>query len=322
MDYIYSSRRFDRMAYGIPDSLHSWHILVHLAFITITSQKGLINGAGLLLFHLIIMEGLIATGHFYLFFINVFSQTVPSDSTEFCYYSMLCYWTTAFVANWLAVFLSINRLVAVAKPHLYRYLTTLCARRAMLIGSWILGLTAAAPTVGHHLYRHMATIPGLCIIHYGFAPGDEHLFEVVVTLGCYVPLALTLAVYVSLFAAMKCRTRHESIPPHERSQRKYQGRSTIQRRISMARMLFISSASYCLCFYPIPVIMAFFPYVFHRYPMALLWLRTLVFAGFAAKPALYCALSVEYQQALKRLFRRKGLTTAGDASQSSVQFDS
>ncbi|XP_055348938.1 uncharacterized protein LOC129595835 [Paramacrobiotus metropolitanus] len=275
-------------------------------FLIIFSEKSLHKGTGVLMMHLILTEALLATVHFYLFCADVFRvQTGSTSNRRYCYYSMFTYWVTLFASNWSAAFLAINRLVAVARPHFYRHLTSRTMRASMVASSWLFGLGAAAPIAAGVGGRFDSMPPlGACgIVRTRLQPQTEHVYDGVTTVGMYLPLGLTLSIYIGLFTVMKSNYGQKKLTNQVQTSADQNAGRTISRRLVMARMLFASSIWYCLCFYPIPIMMAIVPQIFAKHPMALLWLRTLLFTGFSTKPIMYYTLNAEYRDTLRKICR-------------------
>lgn len=261
-------------------------LLYMVLFATVAIRKPLRTGSGVLVLHLILIEFVLATFGFFWFIVDTYlvQKGHPAQPSA-CYYYMFAYWVLLFAGNWCAAFLAINRLIAVGRPHIYKNLTTVSARCVQMVLSWVVSFAASIP-IAVGVGGDFSIMPplGNCGI---LINRKSVVYAIVSALGTYVPLVLTLVTYIALFSIMRpgCRLNRHTVKPKPKSTTETKTVNTgLQRRVAAAQMLLASTLWFCVCFLPIPLVAAADPMILMRYPLLLLWLRTLLFTAFSTKP--------------------------------------
>ncbi|XP_055335742.1 adenosine receptor A3-like [Paramacrobiotus metropolitanus] len=211
----------------------------------------------------------------------------PYDCTFTSFLMLLIVYT----ANWTAVALAANRLIAILLPYWYKRFTSPRFTACVVMMIWSMTMVCAVPTLDLLPGLKHALLPsGSC----GVVRNEGVTFAILGTLGTYVPLVLLTIMYSSLFLMFRLGRRFNE-------GRSESHKNLLKRRLSIAKVLVLSLLWYCLCTLPTVILTMFYGAWWRRDIRLLLYTRTTQILGYAASPVFFLVLRPEYRMAVKRL---------------------
>ncbi|OQV16913.1 hypothetical protein BV898_08919 [Hypsibius exemplaris] len=246
----------------------------------IASRRELHRGSGVLIIHLLAVEFCMVSIHYPITNTVTFIARYYGDPNLLrsldC--ALIQFFMTTFqhAGNWASFFLAINRFFAILVPHRYRAISSSSAILGMILSSWAISLCCNLPLyfgVGGVIGN---TISGDC----GLLKTSKIDYPFRAAFAYYIPLISLIIIYFTLFMRTNYIRRYRvavQIPTMSQLER-------ARRRLSVTKMLFVSSVFYCLCYFPAPVIVTFFPSYSFNNRDAFLYIRMLVVCGYASNP--------------------------------------
>ncbi|XP_055332331.1 histamine H2 receptor-like [Paramacrobiotus metropolitanus] len=187
--------------------------------------------------------------------------------------------------NWAGVLLALNRLVALVFPYHYtgKFSKFFAALGIPLMWSYI--FIGSIPLYNQTAVTNGLTSSGVCAIIQTFG-----LYSVVIgSCNTYLPICIMGAAYLAILINQKRAVRG-------RVGTEQPVRNNVERRLTMTKILFSTFLVNCVCLFPAPLIMHFYPLVWRSEARATLWVRTAGLAGYAVNPVLFFAISRDYRK--------------------------
>ncbi|GAU99486.1 hypothetical protein RvY_10482 [Ramazzottius varieornatus] len=269
-------------------------ILFIVLLLAVGRKRKLRAGAGILISNLLVSELLLTAIFFPLSSIAIYYSLTDSENDFFVndLALNLVRVIIIYTFHWNSLFLAVNRYCAVLHPRFYQ---RQFASRRLLFGlvilSWIIGLAITMPTYLKAVSddsRFWFEDDGSSISNNSTRSkaARKSLTFMRNTVGAYIPAVLIGTLYITVFCRItvfykgKKQSGATSLscsvsPPTESVVR--------QRRLVVAKMLFVSYWFLTLCFMTTPITYSFFPLTFLR-PEVQTWTRTLDVLGHTSNP--------------------------------------
>ncbi|GAU99485.1 hypothetical protein RvY_10481-2 [Ramazzottius varieornatus] len=269
-------------------------LLFIVLLLAVGRKRKLRAGAGILISNLLISELLLTAIFFPLSSIAIYhSLAYPKDyfllsdaALDFVRISVI------YSFHWNGAFLALNRYCAVLHPRFYQ--DKFSSRRllfGLVVLTWLIGFTIAVPTYTKNVFEDTLWYEDLSPDYSSSnnSSSKDHrksLSCIRNTFGAYIPAVLIGAIYCTLFCHIAVLYRDERRPPatSASSSASPPTESLVrQRRLAVAKMLFVSYWFFGVCFMTTPIIYSFFPSTFVR-PEVQTWTRTLDVLGHTFNP--------------------------------------
>ncbi|OWA52250.1 hypothetical protein BV898_16708 [Hypsibius exemplaris] len=203
-------------------------------------------------------------------------------------------------ANWATLSVAANRFIALVFPTYYRQV---CRNKwfniGSIAGSWIIGFLLISPYLdGYGGYYAMGPPWYRCLFYStGRFPQGNTIY-----LGFVMPMTILGVLYVSMGLKMVVpRVWNRQVVDLAVITPSLSHR--IEKRLDLARMLFVAAFFYILLYLPNPVLGWFYPWLFVGSPIGRMWLRTVYCVGFLVNPIVFLAMSREYRGELATQWR-------------------
>ncbi|OQV12417.1 hypothetical protein BV898_13293 [Hypsibius exemplaris] len=283
-------------------SLFGSVLLVLLLSASCRFRELLLRGSCILIFHSMLIQLLICAVICPI--LNISSYLTLINNTTLVHCPTLIFFNTAsdHTDNWAALFLAVNRFVAIVSPHHYDAWVSRKVLICMIIIPWLIGISDSLP-VYFGIGGQTIIGPAGCAFE---TDVDGFYGTLWFVIGAYIPIGLMGIIYTILFVRIGTanRNRPNLAVPFEPNGQNARLSTTQKRQISIAKMLIGSFAWYCICFLPGPIIVSLFPGVYAVDQMLRLWISGLLgLCGFAGCPIIFLASSADYRTGVKGLFR-------------------
>ncbi|XP_055341323.1 rhodopsin-like [Paramacrobiotus metropolitanus] len=270
-----------------------------LLLYVILNNQSLRSGCGILIAHLLFQELITCSVHYMLFSLKVFLRRLDVLWLDDCQISPVFFVIVIHAGNWSSCFLACNRLVATVFPSAYEACMTTKMTVTMIVGSWIIGALCNIPPLFGYGLRFVASHLGTCeIIRF---PGM--VFSLIAAMGAYIPITLLGIMHITIYMRIRFRWLCDAGNHSAAGCDSVVWKKRLRRRIMIARMLFASFIWYCLCFLPVPVLLAVRPDMYFGNDLVLLWSRFLLLCGYAANPLIFIAMNSQYCEAVVGLLK-------------------
>ncbi|XP_055353512.1 galanin receptor 2a-like [Paramacrobiotus metropolitanus] len=291
--------------------------LILAIYAVVKAGQNRISASQILILHFLSAELAICSG---LYPAIQFTYYLPKFrfGTYSCDIFQFFYMWIAGAEQWTMLNLSINRLMAVHFPHSYsRYVNTKSVL-VTLAFAWIVPLIVMIMLAAKFGGQSMPVyIPwGTCVVRPS-PSGQSWVLQAVNFLCMVIPLSGTLLCYaIILLGSWKKYGIRRTVPddsvltPAQQSDLQRQ-----RKKLSMARMLFVSAFWYLLCYLPHTMIVSLAPFLYAVYPHLGLWTRTVYFMGFAGNPVIFFIMSAEYRTKLVSLIHARRAVLSRPTSQ-------
>ncbi|XP_055340724.1 protein trapped in endoderm-1-like [Paramacrobiotus metropolitanus] len=278
-----------------------------LLFMAIVTSRKLRKGSGTLIAHSILIEAFLCVIGVPLIMASTYMPQFGWPSKTMCKWTMLLFYGPIFAGTWASVLIAINRFVAIFFPHVYSKLTTPPLLALVIALGWAVALASSVPmffeaggiSVG-------ATKPWYACGARQEKPG--YLYNFLVTVGTTAPAVALGVIYVSIFTLVIIRAlifrRKIDTTDKAAVARNQRAQAMTQKRLKMARMLFVSYIWFTVCYMPAPVTASVAPVLYGTSPLVSLFLRMLLEIGYATSPVIYLTMNAEYRSAAKRVLYR------------------
>lgn len=202
-----------------------------------------------------------------------------------------CDWTVYyhFVIHsfvWHECLLAVNRLVAVVFPHRYnKLLATRSAVAATLVTGYLIAFCinayplGAATAATKRVHMYVPTFPfESCLYNVQHAG----IFPIVhAVLGVYLPMSVIGLYYGTLFLAVAVKRRLNQSGRRAWMRGTARSDALLRKRTRLARMLFVSFLWNAMTYLPQPLLTAFLPDVYSRWPTSFFYVRWILQLGVA-----------------------------------------
>ena len=271
--------------------LTTWLIVMFLTSLTggvlfvillnaVLSQQILKSGIGILIANLLILQLISCIIHF-----PVFASQVYLNKLGY-FFDVHCDLYVTFIAiihvgHFIQCFISINRFIAIIFPHHYR---SLCSRKTVtfsIIVSWLLGFGLTSLFYFHIGGKFTLGVTGGCE---PFVTNPD-VFMIITSFNSYLPISILGVLYFFIFIQMTLKghvSKWQSVYDGEPQTLAVKQRQ--ERRVVIARMLFVSFLWYFVCLLPIPMVLDIHPDLYRKNLHVALWLHFLSLLGHAANP--------------------------------------
>ena len=257
-------------------------------FLTICRDKNLRKGSGLQIAHLVLVETFICA-------YSISSNTIMTylggpykNDTSICpFVHSVLVWAT-YSGLWSTTFIAASRCLAILFPVPYRRMNTNALIIGMIVASWVIGFVMVVPNYFELGVKYTRIPPWY---NCGNRPTNRRVYTVTLTLGQYLPGALSGIIYFIILCKTSVylahvRGRADSVAPQLAGGiiRVLQSTPAARHRLATVRMLAVSAVWYWVCFFPNPTIVSYFPGVFMRWPVMQLWIRTVLWCAYIFNP--------------------------------------
>ncbi|OQV17313.1 hypothetical protein BV898_08562 [Hypsibius exemplaris] len=263
-----------------------------------------LTGSTILIAHLLILQLILCSVYFPIFFIDSFAGLNGASLNLNCPVLLLLLIGAVQAQHWASLMLAINRYVAVALPHHYRKVVSKPAVTVMLLSPCIIGLGGTMPFYfGSGGKFGAQPVYGYCAFTIaGHVYGFRALWQ---TIGTYIPTLLMGIIYVTLFVRLAVDGR-----VCFGSKRNKEGLTSVEKRlekrVTLAKMLVAAYVWYCFCFLPGPIVVLAYPRLYGQNLMLAHWLNGfLTLCGYAASPVIFLFLSSDYRAGVRNLFTQQ-----------------
>ncbi|XP_055346102.1 uncharacterized protein LOC129593689 [Paramacrobiotus metropolitanus] len=251
-------------------------ILNGLIFFAVVTQRSLQTGSGWLIAHKQFLDGLICGVVFPLITSPVLNfwlgNALPAFDCDFLIFHQLLLMQVGY---WVALFLGVNRFVALLLPHSYSRVSNRRMLGVFFALSWIIAISSQLPGV----------------LGFGLLSGVSPFLicSTLQTLG---------VLYVTIFAFVWRRRRriaNEGAPGLSRE--------VYDKKYAMAKLLFASYIWNTVCSQLPIILLLLIPPRMRVGPLMAYWMRTVVVCEYAANPVFFFALSRDYRNGCGKLLR-------------------
>ena len=244
-------------------------VSVLLLLIIIISNKTLLSGSGILVFHLQLIHltlcGVLLPISVLWKYLSMFGQIIQVDCTAFSVLFMM----VIKAENWCSLMLAINRLVAVSFPHYYKRFSSVKSISVMIVLCWLISFATNFPSYALRIISDVSAPLQDC----PQAFRSSHTVQNLLTgFGTYCPLMLIGIIYASVGLKVTIHSGRKTEPTKAYPRPAAVENSKIRRKIALFRLLFCSYLWFVLCYIPTPLIIAIKPQ---------LWLQLAPIALFA-----------------------------------------
>ncbi|XP_055340864.1 D(2) dopamine receptor A-like [Paramacrobiotus metropolitanus] len=240
-------------------------ILFILLLLVIIRGRFYHTGCGALILHQVLVEMSMVVIHIPLNILNIHSGHRGFFTPRDCAGIHFTFITTMMVTNWAQLALALNRFVATLYPHKYHLWVTKMALAAQVAIIWCVGLLLTAP--------QLFGVDGT----YGLdQPWNNCAFlmrnagpytKIGGTMGVYLPTALLMALYLTIFIRLQCFSRQ-----------------VVQNNQNILGLLHTA--------------------IYEKSVTGLqLWLRTVYLCGYIMTPVFFFSLNKDYQNGLLEITR-------------------
>ncbi|XP_055332329.1 uncharacterized protein LOC129584238 [Paramacrobiotus metropolitanus] len=271
--------------------------LILMLLTVMYKQKKLTRGSGLLIAHAQCIDFIMCTMENPLQNSGLLLQALHTSTGVNCPFARFSLISMQAVGNWSAVFLALNRFVAVVIPHHYQKVATQPVLIGKIVLSWSIGLAITVPHYVLKLGVEFGLSPtGACVI----LKMDAFLFRVISALVFYLPIGIVGALYVVIFLKGLYLKRRILVHPEAR---RAPMPVVMKKRLQVARMLMWTFIWYCICYFPATFLPGFFYHVYKDDKRIEFWAKTLLYLGYAMNPVFFFAMSSEYRKGAAGLLR-------------------
>ena len=264
--------------------------LSYILAATILCQRSLRSGSGILIAHTLLTEGTLLFVSFPLLTVQTFIARHNPPSVTTCHVVAWIYYVILQATHWTEMLIAVNRFVAVILPHHYRAMTGKRATISMIVACWTicivnmtLPLFNVAAQIDSNNFWKSCTMRGL--------KGQGQVFLFLVSFNAYIPIGVEGTLYLVMFcvifsrrAAGKSHSRVDTGTPQMLAS-KVAEVQRLERRLRLAKMLFVGFIVPAICSLLTPIMAAAWPpYV--TYPLLHLTLRAVLVVGYAIHPVI------------------------------------
>ncbi|XP_055335741.1 neuromedin-U receptor 2-like [Paramacrobiotus metropolitanus] len=194
-----------------------------------------------------------------------------------------------YLGNWTAVALAVNRVIAIVFPHLYPHVSSQRFSVGVLLVVWSIAMSCTVPIFAVPGMLHGQLPSGAC----GLLRLQGVTFTVVGAIGSYLPIILLGIIYIGLFIYARVTKTHYRRNSADRQ------RTIWQKRLAIAKALFLCFAWYTVCTLPPSVLAIFYGFWWNKEVRLLLFTRGAQIIGYSASPVFFFAMNADYRAALK-----------------------
>ncbi|OQV26141.1 hypothetical protein BV898_00263 [Hypsibius exemplaris] len=214
---------------------------------------------------------------------------LPDNNCNWAYY----FYFILQSLTWQECFLALNRFVAIVLPHEYHYVSSTKATFAFIFLGYFIPLILNLSPAGSSVPTYTETAPfGGCLYNQNGNPIFRDTHAIV---GVYLPMTVVGLSYCAIFVRV-------GISRYDAGGAKLS--SSMQRRLTLAKMLFASFIWYCLTYLPQPILTAAFPSIYFIYPATYFYARWALFMGAGANAIIYATTNKDYRHGMLFVLNR------------------
>ncbi|XP_055329950.1 QRFP-like peptide receptor [Paramacrobiotus metropolitanus] len=260
-------------------------LLSGLLILVILRSPALRRGAGAIIAFSLTINAVLSGILQPVYFLQVFFVQTDRPLNLHCGVYMLLRLSFIYTEYWTSLVLALNRLVAIAVPHMYRRLIRPPVLVVAMGVSVTVPLLVNMPTLYNTIYLSGRFPPLMACT---MKPLNDTLMIINATVGTYFPITSLGVIYVFIAGYVLLRKVTDA------------GRR-MARRVAVAKMLFISYLIYVVCFLPVTILATFYPFILFRSPQMMMWMVMIQLVGFAAAPVIYLVMNEEYRNCISVL---------------------